>query len=1061
MSAFAIRYPFFVLMACLMVIVLGLVAISSMPVDLFPAVKIPVVVVATFYAGMPPQQVESDITNSYERFFTLGSNIDHIESRSMSGVSLIKIYFHPGTDANAAVSNISNLALANLRRLPPGTLPPVVLSFDAANLPVCLITLKGAGLNQTNLKDIAQFTVRNQVANVQGASVPQPYGGRYRQIMVYVDPVKLQASQLSVMDVVHAVNESNLILPAGDVRIGPKDYNVYANSQVLKPEDVNSIPLRTSGNASILVGDIGHAEDAGQLQTNIVRVDGQHSVYIPVLKQGGDSNTITIVNGVRNAMRHLIDIPPQLKTSVVFDQSVFVKIAVKNVITEGLIGLLLTGLMILLFLGDLRATVAVMLSIPISCLATFLVLNATGNSINTMVLGGMALVLSRLIDNSVVVLENIFRHFEMGGGAVQASKVGGKEVQLAVLAATCSTAIVFFPVLMLTGVSKYLFSALAMAVVIALFCSYAVSMTVVPLFCSRFIKHSHHEAEHEAAIAQDPVPEHMRHSTARRSFFRIIVYRFNLAFGGLQERYDRAIHYCLGRAGMVVLVFSGFVLLSFLLTPLLGKAYFPRTDPGQFVINVKAPTGTRIELTDRYIARVEDDIRSVVSPSDLNMIVSNIGVTPDLSAIYTSNSSMSTAFVQVSLKEDHKRSSFDYMQRVRERLRNDLPDVQTYFQTGGLVQSIVNQGLPAPFDVQVSSRDLEGGYKLAQQTAQKFRGLSGVSDVLIPQDVDYPGLALDVDRGKAALLGLTTHSVVDNVITALTSNGMVAPSYWIDPKSGNDYMLTVQYPESQIKTMEDFKQIPLRSPTEKNTTPLENVAKISAINTPTEVDHYQLRPVFDIYVMPKAEDLSIVGKKINEIVAGLHPPHETLVDVRGAVVSMQQSFRSFGIGLMLSIVLVFLILMAQFASFVDPFIILLAIPPGLSGVILFLLLTGTSLNIMSLMGVLMMTGIVVSDSILIVEFVGQLRSRGYELEDAIVTACKVRLRPILMTTLATVLGLIPMALALEAGSEQYAPLARAILGGLTVSGIVTVFLVPSAYLLIHRRIEARQKRRAA
>jgi multidrug efflux pump subunit AcrB len=1061
MASFAIRYPFFVLMACLMVVVVGTVAVIDMPVDLFPQINIPVVVVATFYAGMPPQQIESDITDSYERFFTLGSNIDHIESRSMSGVSLIKIYFQPGTDANAAVSNISNLAMANLRRLPPGTLPPVVLSFDAANLPVCLITLKGAGLNQTELKDTAQFTVRNQVANVPGASVPQPYGGRYRQIMVYVDPAKLEASQLSLMDVVNAVNASNLILPAGDVRIGPKDYNVYANSQVPTPEAVNLIPLRTSGNASILVGDIGHAVDGGQLQYNIVRVDGQHSVYIPVLKQGGNSNTITIVDGIRKAVKKLIDIPATLKTAVVFDQSIFVKIAIKNVISEGLIGLALTGLMILLFLGDIRATLAVMLSIPISCLATFLVLHSLGSSINTMVLGGLALALSRLIDNSVVVLENIFRHFEMGEGSVQASEHGGKEVQLAVLAATCSTAIVFFPVLLLTGVSKYLFSALALAVVIALFCSYVVAMTVVPLFCSRFIRHSHHETAHEAATRQDPVPEHMRHSMAKKNVFRTVVYRFNQLFGLLQARYDRAIHYCLERAGTVVIVFTAFVVLSFALTPFLGRAYFPRTDPGQFVISVKAPAGTRIELTDRYVARVEDDIRAVVSPQDLNMIVSNIGVTPDLSAIYTSNSAMDTAFVQVSLKEDHKTNSFVYMQRMREKLRDDLPDIETYFQSGGLVDSIVNQGLPAPFDVQVSTRDLPGGYAYAKQLAHRFRGVPGVSDVLIPQSVDYPGLFLDVNREQAALLGLTTESVVDNVITALTSNGMIAPSYWIDPKSGNNYMLTVQYPEQQIKTLEDFKEIPLRSADGKSTLPLESVATIKTINTPTEVDHYQLRPVFDIYVQPKTEDLSAVSQQLNSIVAGLDPPHGTRVSVRGSIVNMEQSFHSFGVGLILSIVLVFLILMAQFASFVDPLIILLAVPPGLSGVILFLLVTNTTLNIMSLMGVLMMTGIVVSDSILIVQFVGQLRGEGYALEDAIVTACKVRLRPILMTTLATVLGLIPMALALEAGSEQYAPLARAILGGLTVSGIVTVFLVPSAYLLIHRRLEARQTRRAA
>jgi multidrug efflux pump subunit AcrB len=1057
MSSFAIKYPFFILMFCLIVVVVGITAMTSMPVDLFPPVKIPVVVIATFYSGMPPQQIESDITDSDERFFTLGSNIDHIESRSMTGVSLIKVYFQPGTDPTAAVSNMSNLAMANLRRLPPGTLPPVVLSFDASNMPVCLITLKGAGMNQTQLKDVAQFTVRNQVAGVPGASVPQPYGGTYRQIMVYVDPQKLQASQMSVMDVVHAVNDSNLILPAGDVRIGPKDYNIYANSQVPTPNDVNSIPLRTVGNSSILVGDVGHAEDAGQLQTNIVRVDGQHSVYIPIFKQGGGSNTITIVNGVRKAIKHLLDIPDQLKTAVVFDQSVFVKTAIKNVISEGAIGLCLTGIMILLFLGNVRATVAVLLSIPISCIATFLILNAFGDSINTMVLGGMALVLSRLIDNSVVVLENIFRHFEMGEDNIKAAEEGGKEVQLAVLAATFSTAIVFFPVLLLTGVSKYLFTALALAVVIALFCSYIVAMTVVPLFCSKFITDHGHQMEHESAQANDPVPEHMRGGHGRRGIFGTIVFHFNQGFGWLQAKYDRTIHFCLGRPGLVVTGFAVFVVLSFLLSPLLGRAYFPRTDPGQFVINVKAPTGTRVELTDQYIARVEDDIRQVIKPADLNMIVSNIGITPDLSAIYTSNSAMHTAFVQVSLKEDHSLSSFVYMNRVRAKLSSDMPEIQTYFQSGGLVDSIVNQGLPAPFDVQVSTKDMDQGYDIAKQVAQKFKALPGVSDVLIPQDIDYPGLALNINRQQAALEGLTPKDIVDNVITAMTSNAMVAPSYWIDPKNGNNYMLTVQYPNTQVQTLNDFKQIPLRSADGKNTTPLETVASIKPINTPTEVDHYQLRRIFDIYVMPKAEDLTTIDSKVDNIVKNAHPPKGTILTVRGSINFMKQSFNSFAIGLILSIVLVFLILMAQFASFVDPLIILLAIPPGISGVILFLLVTHTTINIMSLMGVLMMTGIVVSDSILIVEFTGQLRSQGFKLEEAIITACKVRLRPILMTTLATVLGLIPMALALEAGSEQYAPLARAILGGLTVSGIVTVFLVPSAYLLIHRRIEARHQ----
>jgi multidrug efflux pump subunit AcrB len=1052
MSSFAIKYPFFVLMMCLFVMVVGVTTVTSMPVDLFPEVNIPVVVVATFYAGMPPQQIESDITNSYERFFTLGSGIDHIESRSLPGVSLIKIYFQPGTDANAAVSNISNLAMANLRRLPPGTLPPVVLKFDAANLPVCLITLKGEGLNETQLKDLAQFTVRNQVANVPGASVPQPYGGRYRQIMVYVDPVKLEAHQMSVTDVVDSLNKSNLILPAGDVRIGMKDYNIYANSQIPIVNQINDVPLKTVGNASVMVADIGQAKDGGQLQTNIVRVDGQHSVYIPVLKQGGNSNTITIVNGVKKAVENLLDIPSVLKTDVVFDQSVVVKIAVKNVINEGTIGLCLTALMILLFLGNVRATIAVLISIPISCLATFLGLNLGGSSINTMVLGGLALALSRLIDNSVVVLENIFRHMEMGESPEEAAVKGGKEVQLAVLAATFSTCIVFFPVVLLVGVSKYLFTALALAVVLALFASYVVAMTVVPLFCAKFITVDPGHVHHGAAAIEEDLDSHAP-KKMKVNFFRVIIDKFNLGFHKLQTKYEKAIAICLDRPVLVVVVFSLFVVCSFALYPFLGKAFFPRTDPGQFVVNVKVPAGTRIEVTDDYIAKMEQDIRSVVSPEDLNMIVSNIGITPDLSAIYTSNSGMHTAFIQVSLKEEHKTGSYAYMQKVREKLTKDFPDVATYFQAGGLVDSVVNQGKPAPIDIQIGGNNLQQAYNIAQATAAKLKKLGSVNDVLIPQDLDYPGLELNINRVQAGLLGVSTKNVVDNVITALTSDGVISPSFWVDPKTGNSYMLTVQYPENQIKTMTDFRQIPLRSPDGASTTPLQSVADIKQINTPTEVDHYQLRREFDIYVMPKKEDLSNVNREVESIVGQIQKPHGVTVKVRGSVRDMDNSFSSFGIGLILAVVLVYLILMAQFASFSDPFIILLAVPPGLSGVLIFLLLTGTTLNVMSLMGVVMMTGIAVSDSILIVEFVGTLREEGMALKQALSEACKVRLRPILMTTMATILGLIPMALALEPGSEQYAPLARAILGGLSVSGLVTVFLVPTAYLLIHRNEE--------
>ena len=1044
MPRFALKYPFFIIMLCLVVAVVGITTVVRMPVDLFPQIKIPVVVVATFYSGMPPEQVEADITDTFERFFTLASNIDHIESRSLTGVSLIKIYFKPGTDANAALSNIANLAMADLRRLPPGTLPPVVLKFDASSLPVCLVTLKGQGLDETRLKDLAQFQVRNQIANVPGASVPQPFGGRYRQIMVYVDPVKLEAHQLSLMDVVHAVNESNLILPAGDVRIGPKDFNIYANAQLPDVEEINRIPLKTVGNASVMVADVGEAKDSGTIQTNIVRIDGQQSVYIPVLKQGGDSNTITIVNGVKAAIKDLLDIPKSLKTAVVFDQSIFVKSAIKNVLKEGGIGLLLTAIMILVFLGSPRATFAVLLSIPLSALVCFLLMNAIGGSINVMLLSGLALAFSRLIDDSVVVLENIFRYMEIGESPRIAAEKGGMEVSLAVLAATSTTSIVFFPVTFFYGVSRYLFIDLALGVVFSIFASYIFAMTVVPLYCANFInlKDIEEEIEHEGQT-----------SPAQQSWFHRFLHRFNELFHKLLDFYERRVTRALARPGRTVaLITVGIVMVLIAIFPFVGTAYFPRTDPGQFVINVKAPSGSRLEVSNQYIARVEQEIRQIIPSDDLGMIVSNIGITPDLSAIYTSNSAMDTAFVQVSLKEDHSVGSYEYMRRVRRKLAQDLPELNVYFQAGGLVDSVINLGLPAPIDIQIRGNDLDRSFEIATDIANQIRTRKGVSSVLIPQDLHYPGLELNIDRERASLIGLTPKQVVDNVITALTSNGMIEPSYWIDPKTGNNYMLTVQYFDKQIQnmSMENFKQIPLRAANVPNYTPLESVADIKQMNTPTEVDHYQLQRVIDIYVMPSTEALGGVQSEVNKIVNQTKLPENTRASVLGSVVGMQESFKRFSIGLLLAIVLVYLILMAQFASFVDPLIILLAIPPGLAGVVLVLWLTHSTFNIMSLMGVIMMTGIVVSNSILIVEFARQLRKEDFSLQDALVRACKIRLRPILMTSLATLLGMLPMALGIETGSEQYAPLARAVIGGLAVSVVITVFLVPAVYLMVHR-----------
>jgi hydrophobic/amphiphilic exporter-1 (mainly G- bacteria), HAE1 family len=1038
MAGFSLRHPYFIIVICILASVLGITSVVQMPVDMFPPINIPVVTVATFYNGMPPEQIEADITDTFERFFTLGSSIDHQESRSLAGVSLIKVYFQPGTDANADVTQMANLAMADLKRLPEGTLPPVVLSTGASTLPVCMLTVEGQGLDETKLHDYLQYQIRDQIAGVPGATVPPPFGGKYRQVMVYIDPLKLQANQLSPMDVVRATNSSNVILPAGDVRIGPLDYNLYTNAQVARPQELNDVPVKTEGEKSVFISDIGQAVDGSYLQYNIVRVNEQKSVYVPVMKQGGDTNTISVVNGIKKAIKHLRDIPPQLKASAVFDQSVFVKQAIATVLHEAGIGLVLTAVMILIFLGSPRATAAVFLSIPLSVLATFLILHSMNKGIDSMVLSGLALAFSRLIDNSVVVLENIFRHLEEGAQPEDASERGVNEVALAVLAITLVTVVVFFPVTLLYGVSKFLFTALALGVVISLLASYFIAVSVVPLYCANFLR--------GLVGGSEPADENQR---PHRSWGKRFREGFNTGFGLMLNRYDAWVQITLARPRLVVMGFVAVFVLSFALYPLIGIAFYPQTDQGQFVINVKAPSGTRIEVTNKYVEQVEDIVRQVVRPADLHTIVSNIGVMPDFSALFTPNSAMHTAFVQVGLKEKHKVSSFTYMDEVRKRLSEELPELRTYFQSGGLIDAVLNQGVPAPIDVQVSGMNLGMVNQIALEMTKRIKALPDIADVYTPQDMDYPGLQLNVKRDRASELGLSPKEVVDNVITSLTSDVMIAPSYWVDAQSGNNYFVTVQYPENRVRSIEDLKSMPLHAPKIKFPTYLNQVAEIQPILSPTEIDHYQLERIMNLYVMPKGEDLGKPDKEVSKIIAQTQHSSAIRVDVRGLVKTMQSSFQSFGIGLLLSVLLVYIILVAQFSSFVDPFLIILAVPTGLVGVILTLAFTDTTLNIQSLMGIVMLTGMVVSNSILIVDFANRARTEQPDVRKAVATACRFRLRPILMTSLATIVGLLPMALKLETGSEAYAPLARVIIGGLLTSVVLTIFVVPAAYLWIY------------
>jgi multidrug efflux pump subunit AcrB len=1044
MSRFAINTPYLIVVVCLIVAILGAVSVVQMPVDMFPAMNIPVVVVATFYSGMPPEQIEGDITYHLERFFTLASGIDHIESRSLNGVSIIRVYFQSNTNADIDAATIANLAVADMKDLPPGTLPPVVLKSDASSLPVCLVTMNGEGMTDGALKDIAQNFVRNQLAGVPGASIPQPFGGPWRQIQFYVDPYKLEARQISPMDVVRSLNQANVILPAGDVQIGNLDYNIYSNAQ-FNLKDAAQYPLKMNGENPVMMSDVGQLKDAHALQYNVVHVNGQRSVYLPVMKQGGDSNTIAVVDGVRNTVTHLVDVPPAMKTAVVFDQSRFVRTAIETLLHEGGIGLFLTCVMILMFLGSLRATVAVFFSIPLSVLATFFILQLGGSSVNSMVLGGLALALSRLIDNSVVVLENIFRHLEMGQPPQVAAETGGKEVALPVLASTLTTAVVFFPVTLLAGVSKFLFSAMALAVVVSLFASYIVAMTVVPLFCARYLK-----MEDPENLGETDAGEARALKSRKVGWGARFNAAFNSGFNRMLGWYEALVQRVLAiPATVLVLFFVAFAASLFLYTGL-GFSYFPQTDAGQFVITFKAPSGTKLTVTESKVANLERLIKGIVRPADLAILVDNIGVDNGFSAVYTSNAAMHTGFVQVGLQPGHTIGSYEYINQIKKRMAEDMPEITPFFSTGSLVDAVVSMGAPAAIDVQIIGSNLAADNTVAQDIASKMRRSPAIADVFMPQDLDYPSLRVDIDRLHAAKLGLTEREALTNIITSLTSNQMISPNLWIDPRNGNNYFLTVQYPEAQIKSIQDLRSIPLHAEGIAQPTRLDMIAKIERINAPTEVDHYQIRRKLDIYARPATENLGAAADYVRDVIAHEVVPSNVKVAVRGSAEAMNASFSSFAVGLTLSVVLLYLILVAQFRSFIDPFIILLALPPAISGVLIILVITGTTLNVMSLMGVVMLAGIAMSNSILIVEFAHHLKNEGRSVGEAIIESCRVRLRPILMTSLATIIGLMPMALKLGEGSESYAPLARALIGGLFVSVMLTVFLVPAGFFLAYR-----------
>ncbi|HKD66808.1 MAG TPA: efflux RND transporter permease subunit [Candidatus Binataceae bacterium] len=1040
MPKFALRNPYTIIVGALAITILGVTAFSEMPVDVFPNIKIPAVVIATFYQGMPPLDMEDNITFRYERFFTLGSNIEHIESRSLAGVSIIKVYFQPGTDAATAAAQMGTLAMADLGIMPPGTLPPLVLQYDVSSVPVVLVTLEGRGYNETQLEDTMRYTVRNQLATVAGASVPIPFGGKFRQIMAYVNNQALQARGMSLMDVVKAIDQSNLILPAGDAKIGPTDYYIYSNSMTPRVRDINRVPVKIGrGQAPVLMGDVASVEDSSQIQYNKVLIDGRPSVYVPILRQVG-ANTISVVNGVKGLIPKVFGLEPGMQLKSIFDQSVYVRQAVRSLAHEAIIGSVLASLMILIFLGSFRSTLAIFLSIPLSILAGAFGLYINASTINIMTLGGFALAIGRLVDDSVVVLENINRHLELGKEPAAAALDGAQEVALPVLASTVTTCIVFFPVMFLFGVSKFLFSALALAVVLSMAASYVVAMSVIPIFCARFLTV-------EAAVAA----EHGARSG--------LLAGFNRVYERFAHRYERGLTHALDHKLVVVLGAAMLFAVSLAIYPRLGRELFPQTDAGTFTINFRAAPGTRLELTTVLAREMEELIRRVIPPADLDMVVSNVGLAPSLSAIYSPNSSQETGFVQVELKAGHSQPTRYYVERLKRILPRELPEASTLFSSGSIIDAVLNFGAQAPIDVQLRGPVFKTLFQTAYDAQRLLDGMSEVSQTFIPQESEYPTLNIQVDRIKAARLGLTQQQVISSVITALNSNLYIHPSIWIDHHNNDDYFLTAQYREaaSGFDAIQSLQNIPVRSFGDEEghaqSLLLRDVATIAHQTNPSEADHYNIQRVVDVMVAPSTQDLGGTQAAIAKRLESLKLPPNVSIHYLGSVAAMNASFSSFGLGLSLAVILLYLVMVAQFRSFLDPFIIMFAVPMGLIGVIWTLWATNTTLNIESFMGIIVMVGIVVSNSILLVDFANERRRRGEPLRHAVVESARVRMRPILMTALATVAGLMPIALKLGEGSEASAPLARAAVGGLAVSTVLTLFLVPAIYEFFYGRRE--------
>ena len=1042
LTLLALRNRIGILMLSLAMVVLGATSLDRLPRDLFPQIQVPVAFVGVIYKGAPPIDIEQSVVYPIEKAVSSASNVEHVESFSKQGIGAVQVWFNWGADINVGQMEVMQRVTQILNQLPPGILQPFIVKFDVSNIPVAFVTIAGGNLDERALYDLAFNTIAPQVEQLANVAAATVEGGRIRQININLDPALLQGRGLSILDVVKAVKAANVILPSGNLKAGNLDYNVFTNTQFKTVEPINDVIVKaTAEGTPVRVKDLGTVTDSSDIQTNIVRTDGQRSVYLRVNKQPA-ANTVEVVDALRRAMPKMVGIPPGVKLGVSFDQSVYIRQSIKNLIEQAIEGSVLAAAVIFVFLRNVTSTLIIMVAIPLSVLVTFITLYFTGQTLNIMTMGGLALGIGRLVDDSIVELENIQRHLNTGQSRWEAVLEAAREVAMPIFASTVTTVVVFLPILFLVGIAKLLFIPLVFTITIALFTSFFISRTVTPALCYKFVKP---ELEAQRSLPSW-LARFMDWSRAR--------------YERLDTRYQELLTWALAHRRTlivtVVLIFVG----SLALVPLIGSEFIPVTDESQFRIIVRAPVGQRVEKTEQQVAEIERVIRETASPKELETVVSSVGVLQQgRSSLFNPNTGPHTAIVQVYLVSPDKRTrnQIQIMNEVRPKVVKLFPGVLTIFDPGGIVKRVTSFGSQSPVDVEIYGYDMEKARQVVRQVDDIMHKTKGLADIQISREENYPEVNVAVDREKAALLGISETDVANAVLYSLNGNGQVDPIIFTDPKNGNEYYISAWLAEQYRSNLSDLERIVLTTPS-GGTVLLKNVASLKLNSGPVKIDRKYFQRVVHITANPVDRDLGSIAEELGAKFAGLRLPEGFTIRLAGQIQQQQEAFQSLiFLALPLALTLVYMVMAAQFKSLVDPFIIMFSIPMGLPGVIVMLFLTGTTLSITSFMGVIMLLGIVVSNGVLLVDYTNVLRRRGIELHEAVVKAARTRLRPILMTSLATVFGLLPMALGLGTGGETNAPLARAVIGGLTVSTALTLFLVPTLYTMLEERFPRKEE----